>query len=58
MADGLVELSRGSWDAQVQLSPSEVEPLLREYSTWVPSPERDLVFFTATAEGLASYGRG
>ncbi len=52
----LVRLSRGSWDAQVDVRSADVNDLLRDYDTWVASADRELVFFTATRHGFEAYG--
>jgi len=54
--EGLVELSRGSWEAQAAIPPAEVDAVLREYNTWVAGQDQDLVFFTATGRGREAYG--
>ncbi len=56
VSDGLVELSRGSWEAQVPVPPADVDTVLREYNTWVADQDQDLVFFAATDRGREAYG--
>lgn len=56
VSDGLVELSRGSWEAQVAVPPADVDDVLREYNTWVADQDQDLVFFAATERGREAYG--
>ncbi len=54
--DGLVTISRGSWEAQEGVPLREVEPVLREYSTWVVGDEHSRIFFEATDAGRRAYG--
>jgi hypothetical protein len=56
LAQDLVRLSRGSWDAQVDVPSADVNDVLRDYETWVASADRELVFFTATRRGFEAYG--
>lgn len=55
VSDGLVTISRGSWDTQHEVPLEEVEPLLREYSTWVVGAEDNRIFFEATDAGRRAY---
>ena len=56
LSDGLVVLSRGSWESQVPVPPHEVEQVLREYKTWTVEDETDRIFFQATAAGRIASG--
>jgi hypothetical protein len=56
LSDGLVVLSRGSWESQVPVLPHEIPQVLREYKTWTVDDETDRIFFEATAAGRMAYG--
>ncbi|MCM0622812.1 hypothetical protein [Nocardioides bruguierae] len=56
LSDGLVALSRGSWESQIPVPEHEVEQVLREYKTWDVDDAADRIFFEATAAGHAAYG--
>ena len=40
LTQDLVRLSRGSWDAQIDVPSADANDLLRDYATWVASADR------------------
>jgi hypothetical protein len=56
LSDGLVVLSRGSWESQVPVPEHDVERVLREHKTWAVDDATDRIFFEATAAGRIAYG--
>ena len=56
LSDGLIALSRGSWESQVPVPEHDVERILREHKTWTVDDETDRIYFEATAAGRLAYG--